>query len=67
MLDGLKMKCRGVKVRDDLYVLKHTKAPAVLIEVGFISNDKEATSLFCEKCQDDIAAAIADGIAKTFG
>lgn len=35
---ALKIKNRGVKYSKDLYVLKHTKMPACLIEVDFISN-----------------------------
>lgn len=34
----LKIRNRGIKYSKDLYVLKHTKMPACLIEVDFISN-----------------------------
>lgn len=57
-------KDRGVKERDDLYVLKHTKAPAVLVEVGFISNDDECKKLFSEHYQEIIAQQIADSTIK---
>lgn len=57
---------RGVKTSESLYVLKHTKASAVLIECGFISNNSEAKSLFCEKCQNRIANGIVAGIEKAF-
>lgn len=60
-------KDRGVKTTTGLYVLKHTKASAILIEVGFISNDEEAKKLFSENYQDKIARAIAAGIVKTIG
>lgn len=53
-------KDRGVKLRDNLYVLKHTKAPAVLVEVGFISNDVECKKLFLEHYQEVIAQQITD-------
>lgn len=53
---------RGVKTSTTFYVLKHTKAPAILIEAGFISNDDEAKLLFASKYQDKIAQAIADGV-----
>lgn len=56
---------RGVKTTTTLYVLKHTKAPAVLIECGFISNNDESKKLFSEKYQNKIASAIADGVYKT--
>ena len=42
LVEGTGLANRGVKARPDLYVLKHTKAPAILIELGFISNPKDA-------------------------
>lgn len=59
-------KNRGVKTSESLYVLRHTKASAVLVEVGFISNQIEAKSLFCEKCQNRIAEGIVRGVEKAF-
>ena len=60
-----KARDRGVKIRNDLYVLKHTKCPAVLVETGFISNDKECQKLFDQSYQLDIADAICRGIYYT--
>ena len=57
---------RGVKTSTTFYVLKHTKAPAVLIETGFISNNEEAKLLFASKYQTKIANAIVNGVHKTF-
>jgi len=42
LVGGTGLVSRGVKARPDLYVLKHTKAPAILIELGFITNKKDA-------------------------
>jgi len=36
---------RGIKDRDNLYVLKHTNMPAILVELGFISNPVEEEKL----------------------
>lgn len=36
---------RGIKPRADLHVLKATKAPAILIETAFVSNQKEENLL----------------------
>ena len=44
------------------YVLAKTKCPAVLIELGFISNDMEAEWLDTDKTVKEYAAAIAMGI-----
>ena len=41
LLKTTKLKDRKIKARDDLHVLKRTKAPAVLIELAFLSNEKE--------------------------
>lgn len=57
-------KDRGAKTTTTLYVLKHTKAPAALVECGFISNSAECKKLFNDAYQDKIATAIADGIRK---
>ena len=51
---------RGVKARPKLTVLKKTTMPAVLCEVGFISNDKDS------KLFDDKLIKIGDCIAKGF-
>lgn len=50
----------GVKARPNLVVLKRTKMPAVLVEVGFLNSDTD-NRIFDENFRD-IALAIADGI-----
>lgn len=57
-----KAKNRGVKTTKDFYVLKHTKAPAVLVECGFISNDDDCVKLFEADYQKKLATAIYKGI-----
>lgn len=42
LVDSTGLESRGMKTRTDLYVLKHTAMPAVLVELGFISNPTEA-------------------------
>ena len=54
----LGFKNRGVKERKDLYVLKKTKAPAILIECCFCDNAVDA-SLYN---YDSMAAAIVKGL-----
>jgi len=45
--------------RDDLYVIKHTNMPAVLVEAAFLSNPHDAKLLE----QPSFVAKLADGIA----
>ena len=64
IVDALGTIDRGVKTAtpgiNGLYVLTNTDAPAVLIELAFISNDEDER-LLAEK-KDDIARAIARGV-----
>lgn len=62
-LETVGFKDLGVKARPNLVVLRRTKMPAILVEVGFINSDSDNT-LF-DKNFYDIAQAIADGILDT--
>lgn len=54
----------GVKERPGLVVLRNMKIPAVLVEVGFINNEKD--NEFLDANMAATADAIADGVLKTF-
>ena len=62
LIEDLGWKNRGVKERPNLYVLKHTKASAILVETGFISNEAECEKLFDPDVQEKIAEAIKRGV-----
>lgn len=62
-LEELGFNNLGVKERPNLVVLKRTNMLAVLVEAGFLDNDKD-NALFDENF-DAIAQAIADGITST--
>lgn len=62
-LEDAGFKNLGVDERKNLVVLKRTKMPAVIVEAGFINNDKD-NYLFDEEF-DSIAQAIADGILES--
>lgn len=47
-------------------VLRSSKIPAVLVEMGFITNRAEAEKLASDAYRDRMAAGIADGIAAYF-
>ena len=53
---------RGIKPRNDLHVLNRTKAPAILVELAFISNPTEE-KLLNEK-PEIFANAIWESIKK---
>ncbi len=46
----------------NIYLLYNCKAPAVLVECGFLSNPEEAEKLGTESYQKDMAAAIYNGL-----
>lgn len=58
---------RKIKPSKDIYLLKENKIPSVLIECGFLSNEKESKLLNDEKYQEKVAWAIYAGIQKYFG
>jgi N-acetylmuramoyl-L-alanine amidase len=49
---------RGAKPRTDLYVLNSTKAPAILIELGFIDNDADMAKFNVDKIANSIVYAL---------
>ncbi len=51
---------RGVKARPGIIVLNSTHMPAVLVEMGFITNDADCRMLINQ--QDELARAIARGV-----
>ncbi len=61
-ISKLGFKTRGVKENKGLYFLRHTREPAILIEVCFV-DDADDARLY-KKCKNQIAVAIADAIAK---
>lgn len=67
LLSKLKLKDRGVKERRDLYVLNGTKMTAVLCELAFLSNKKEAEFIKKDSFLSLSAEAIVMGICEYFG
>lgn len=66
LIASTEAKDRGVRPSSTFYVLKHTKAPALVVECGFMSNDEERELLFDKDYQRKLAEGIASGIIKTF-
>ena len=59
---GTGLDNRGVR-RHDYRVLVGTTGPAVLIEMGYLTNARDRARLTDSRFQDRLAAAIAEGIA----
>lgn len=63
-ISDIGMKNRDIVPRPNLYVLRHTEMPALLLEIGFISSNKDLKLLtdvnFQEKCATQIATGIED-------
>ena len=53
---------RAAKANDSYYMLRKTVSPTVIVECGFLSNEKECKKLQDDKYQDKIVEAIYQGI-----
>ena len=61
----LGFKNRGVKDRTDLYVLKKTKAPAILIECCFCDSEIDVGLYNCETMSDAIVKGLIGEVKET--
>lgn len=64
LLNNLKSVNRKTVERPGLVVLKYTKMPAVLAEIGFVTNSAEVKNLISEDYQQKAAQALNDAILK---
>ncbi|MDF1617355.1 N-acetylmuramoyl-L-alanine amidase [Petrocella sp. FN5] len=60
------MMDRGLKQRENLYLLKNTSMPAILVEVGFLTNVGDAAKLKDENFLKTSGAALYQSILETF-
>lgn len=65
LLNNVKASNRGL-FKSKFYVINHTSAPAILVEIGFISNDGERAQLVTESRKQATAKAIVEGIDDYF-
>lgn len=56
------LKDRGVKANGGMYVLRATNAPSILVELGFLSNEEDASMLKDYAWREKVAEALAFGI-----
>lgn len=57
-------KIREIKSNSDYYLLKHSDAPTVIVECGFLSNPEEEQLLLTKEYQEKMAWAIHLGILR---
>jgi len=57
-------KARKPHQRTDLFILKKTAFPVILVEAGFLSNDEDCVMLHSNESQWRIAHAIVNAIVK---
>ncbi len=61
LLNNVKANNRGL-FKSKFYVINHTTAPAILVEIGFLSNPTEREEIVSDTRKQDTAKAIAEGI-----
>jgi N-acetylmuramoyl-L-alanine amidase len=66
LIKAIGFKDRGVKDKS-LQVIRETTMPAVLLEIGFLSNSSEEKAMMSETVQQKAAMAIVDGIKEYLG
>lgn len=64
MRDNQDIHVRNAK-EEDYYVLKHTQMTAVLVEIGYLSNQKECKNLTDPTYQKTLAKELAEGILQS--
>ncbi len=57
---------RGLKDRENLFVLRHTEMPAVIVEIGYLTNTNDSTKLKEEAYLRLVAKALYDGVKTVF-
>ena len=65
MLESTNLKNRGMQLDEELKILKYSSMPAVLLEMGFISNSEDAALL--SEHPELFAQGIYNGILRYFG
>ncbi|RXZ83222.1 N-acetylmuramoyl-L-alanine amidase [Paenibacillaceae bacterium] len=65
LVEAAGFKDRGVK-HDGWMVLKKSERPAILVEVGFLTNPGDEAAMLSEAHQNQVAQAIANGIKAYF-
>lgn len=62
--DGLDVRDAGKNSKKNFHVIREPKSPAVLLETGFLTNDRDRANLSKPEYRDNLAKRIALGIAR---
>lgn len=66
MQDNLDSPMDEKKLNNSIYMYKQLTVPGVLIECGFLSNDRERSLLVTKEYQEKVVDAIVDGLLKYY-
>ncbi len=66
MVSFLGAYSRGIVARDKLYVIRETNMPAVLVEMGFLTNKEEEDKLATAEYRTKVAQSIYQSILKYY-
>lgn len=64
--DVLETIDRGIKVREDLYILRHSTVPTALVEVGFLDHEEEGARFLNAAEREKAAVGILLGVERFF-
>ena len=67
LIKGTTQRNRGLKKGNHLYEVNSTNMPAVLLECGFMDNEREALLMIDQNFQKETAVEITKGICQYFG
>ncbi|MOA46546.1 N-acetylmuramoyl-L-alanine amidase LytC precursor [compost metagenome] len=66
LIAGTGFKDNGVRTKS-LHVTRETSMPAVLLEVGYLTNSGNESGMYSEQLQDKLAREIVAGIKEYLG
>lgn len=64
--DILKARNRGVKQREELYLMRHSKVPTTIIEIGYLNSDVDYKNIKSSEGRKKIAQGIYNSIEQAY-
>lgn len=66
LMKGTQLKDRGVR-QGNFHVIRNTKMPGILLEIGFLSNSNDEAQMYNEQFQQRVAEQVFNGIKAYLG